>query len=133
MVMLWLACADAPPAPAVEPPIEEVQVVQEAAPAGTIGGEPILARPVVLGGISTQDVETVVNQLDWMACHRAGMGKVLVQFTLSASGSVVKSETVSSSLRNPETESCLNELLLGASFPALERGEKAIVKYTFAY
>ncbi|MCP4918147.1 MAG: AgmX/PglI C-terminal domain-containing protein [Proteobacteria bacterium] len=131
--MLWLACADAPPAPEVEAPIEEVRVVEEAPPAGTIGGEPILARPVVLGGISTQDVETVVKQLDWMACHRAGMGKVLVQFTLSASGSVAKSETVSSSLRNPETETCLNELLLGASFPALERGEKAIVKYTFSY
>lgn len=129
MVMLWLACADAP-----EPaPVAEVQPVEQAAPMGTIGGEPILARPVVLGAISTADVEAVVGGLDWMGCHHAGFGKVLVQFTLSGSGSVVKSETVSSSLRNPETETCLNTLLMGASFPPLESGDKAIVKYTFAY
>ena len=61
------------------------------------------------------------------------MGKVLVQFTIAKDGSVTKSETVSTSLRNPETEACLNERVATATFPALERGEKAIVKYPFVF
>lgn len=131
MVMLWLACGEAPePAFQVAPePVEE----PEAAPSGRIGGEPILDRPVVLGGIATADVEAVVNELDWLGCHKAGSGKVLVQMSLAANGSVSETKVASTSLRNPETEDCLLALLDGSTFPPLVTGEKAIVKYTFAY
>ncbi len=128
-MLLLLSCEPEPEA-VVEPAPEEPV---EAPVAGSIGGEPILPRPVVLGGISTEAVESGVAAVDYAGCHQLGTGKVLVQFTIAMDGSVSKSETVSTSLRQPETEACLEARITEARFPPLERGDKAIVKYPFVF
>jgi len=133
VVILLLACSDAPEVtPVAETPVEQAQV--EEPPAGRIGGEPILPHPVVLGGISTSDVEAGLAELDTQACHQAfNSGKVLVQFTIDNEGHVTDSKLVSTSLRTPETEACLVEAVRSATFPALVTGDKAIVKAPFLF
>ena len=147
MVILLLACLNAPtepaeapipvPADAVEAPVMEAPAAEappeDAPPAGRVGGEPILDRPVVLGGISTEDVERTLAATDTQSCHQSGLGKVLVSITITKTGAVANSETVSSSLRQPQVEDCLNERVRAAKFPALVVGDKALVKYTFAF
>ncbi len=129
-----LDVADAQPTASAEP--------ESAAAAGSIGGEPILPDPVVLGGISASAVDAgIASQLD--AIHRcyqeelanhAGLaGKVLVRFTIARDGTVSKTAIKSSSLRHPPTETCLSARLSEARFPALERGSVAIITYPFIF
>ena len=64
MWLFLLACGvpDAPPTPSPEPPPAETSSAAPEGPAGRIGGEPILERPVVVGGITNEAVEAVIEQ-----------------------------------------------------------------------
>lgn len=134
MWLLFLACAAdvaEPPAPA-PPPAPMVTSSAEPAPAGRIGGEPILVQPVVVGGIANAAVETVVADARsaFVACHTApGPGKLLLHFAIDQAGVVVDPRLRSTTLRHPETESCVLAVLAGLRFPPLERGAKAIVTW----
>ena len=132
------------PAPAGSPteptptPIEPTP----AAPAGMIGGEPILPKAIVLGAISTQEVVAGItpHQAAIDACYttRAAAnpelaGKVLVKFIIGRDGHVKQSSTASTSLRDEATETCVNERVREATFPALKDGDVAIVRYPFDF
>ena len=129
------AAPAAPAGPAADGP-------PDTPPPGRIQASPILERPVVVGGISEADVEAGIaaKQADIDRCYEgaradapAPTGKVLVNFTITGSGAVGKVATRSSSLRHEATETCLNEQLAAARFPALERGDVAYVTYPFSF
>ncbi len=103
-------------------------------PKAKIGGTPILSTPIVLGGISKSHITDVMNKNDSAIqnCHEKSKktkGKVLVKFSVNKDGTVNKPLTESTSLRDSTTEDCLNKLISGFQFNALERGSKAIVRY----
>ena len=103
-------------------------------PKAKIGGTPILSTPIVLGGISKSHITDVMNKNDAAIqnCHaqsKKTKGKILVKFSVNKDGTVNKPLTESTSLRDSATEDCLNELIAGFQFNALERGSKAIVRY----
>ncbi|MBW1878976.1 MAG: AgmX/PglI C-terminal domain-containing protein [Deltaproteobacteria bacterium] len=110
--------------------------------AGIIGGEPILPRPVVLGAISNDAVEEVIDahRDAIVACYedeRAKVpgiaGKVLIRFTIGADGKVVDVSTRSTSLRHEPTETCVEQVIAQAAFPALASGHLAIVNYPVVF
>ena len=134
MIWLFLACSTPTPeaAPTPEPaPVEAP--VEDAPPAGRIGGEPILSTPVVLGAIDNQVVLDGVEALDLGPCATERKGKVLVQFILSPGGTVHQQKVLATSLRDPVAEQCLLDTLGTARFPELEAGVKALVKYPFSF
>lgn len=103
-------------------------------PKAKIGGTPILSTPIVLGGISKTHITDVMKKNDAAIqnCHaqsKKTKGKVLVKFSVNKDGTVNKPLTESTSLRDSTTEDCLNKLIAGFQFNALERGSKAIVRY----
>ena len=141
-LLTLLACgtAESPP----DPPAAEAATSPAALlpPVGAIGGEPILPRPVVLGGISAEAVDSAIDaRRDAIgACFQDGLaenpglaGKVLVRFTIVRDGSVSKATIRSTSLRHAATEACLSAQVAEAQFPALEVGEAAIVTYPFVF
>jgi len=128
--------AESPPAPA---PVTEPAPTK---PAGSIGGEPILPKPVVVGGIENAAVEEVIgnHMASINACFEAERakdpklrGKVLVKFTIARDGTVSGSSTRSTSLRNETAEACVNSAVTKATFPALQGGKVAIVQYPFVF
>ena len=144
VIALLAACSSAPETPAPEPAAVPAPAPVEAPakPAGSIGGEPILPKPVVVGGIDNHEVEEGIGKhMDAInACYQAARadspklrGKVLVKFTISKDGKVNGAETRSTSLRNEGAETCLNEAVAQATFPALESGKIAIVQYPFVF
>lgn len=140
LLLAALACAPepAPPVAPAAPPAPE----PDAPPPGRIGGKPILDRPVVLGGLAADDVEAGIaaqrGALDGcyapaQAEQPAPKGKVLVRFTVARDGHVADARVQSSSLRHPQTEACLLEVVAGARFPALATGEIAVVSYPLSF
>ena len=136
MWLLLLACASdesLPPSTAPGPPAP-VETPADP-PAGRIGGEPILERPVVIGGIANEAVEEVIHtHADALkACHAApGAGKLLLHFTLDPAGAVSDARIRSTTLRHPATEDCVLKVLRSVAFPPLERGSKAVVTWPLA-
>ncbi len=109
---------------------------------GSIGGEPILPKPIVLGAISTGAVDAALSAkrpaID--ACfadgrkHRPTLrGKVLVKFKIEESGRVAEATIESTSLRDDVTEACVLSLLGETTFPPLLDGKMAIVRYPFEF
>jgi hypothetical protein len=138
-LLTLFACGTADPPP--DPPVAEA-ATSPAPPVGAIGGEPILPRPVVLGGISAEAVDAAIDtRRDAIeACFQEGLaenpglaGKVLVRFTIVRDGSVSKATIRSTSLRHAATEACLSAQVAEAQFPTLEVGEAAIVTYPFGF
>jgi hypothetical protein len=112
----------------------ETSVKPRPKPKAKIGGTPILATPIVLGGISKDHINDVMKKNDpaIQNCHektKKTKGKVLVKFSVNKDGTVNQPKTESTSLRDSTTEDCLNKLIQGLQFNPLERGSKAIVRY----
>ena len=146
LLTMWLGCGSAPTSEeAAVPEAAEVQAPAEVAPptpAGRIGGQPILPKPVVIGGIANADVEAgVMARKDQIAqcfdTQRAQnptlAGKVLIKFSIDAEGRVSRSATRSTSLRNHVVENCVNAEVVQAVFPKLQSGRFAIVQYPFVF
>ena len=111
-------------------------------PKGKIGGAPILSNPVVIGGISRENVEKGINkQRDVIdRCYQESRkknpslaGKVLVKVVIAADGSVSEVLTKATSLRHNPTEECINKTISNASFTELLSGRYAIVQYPFVF
>lgn len=128
----------APTADAVPPATADA--VEPAA--GSIGGEPILPKPIVLGAVTIADIEaglgTQRSAID--ACYATRVatepglsGKVLVKFSIAHDGHVPDASVASTSLRDPATETCLVARVLATRFPPLVDGEVAIVRYPFTF
>ena len=103
-------------------------------PKAKIGGTPILATPIVLGGISKDHIKDVMDKQNEaiQGCHaesKTTKGKVLIKFSIQKDGMVSSVQTESTSLRDSETEACLNELIKTLQFDPLQKGSKAIVRY----
>ena len=109
---------------------------------GSIGGEPILPSPMIIGGIDNAVVERSIN--DHMAsinaCFESSRadnpalaGKVLVKFNIGMDGSVANPSTRSTSLRHEATEACVNAAIAKVIFPPLERGRLAVVHYPLCF
>lgn len=146
MLLLTWACAT--PAP-VEPPTPDVRPTSApAVPVSTspteqprsgprIGGEPILDRPVVLGGVSNEAVVAAVEaQSGRIAACRAGdapKGKVLVKFTIGSSGLVTDAEIRSSSVRDAAIEACVLDVIRRLEAPKPPSGGHALVQYPLAF
>lgn len=145
MMLLFavLACGSPPvEAPAGTVAAPEAAPAEEAPPAGKIGGEPILPKPLVIGGIDASAVEEgIAPHRDAITkCWEAALaerphlrGKVLVKFKINRDGSVSETSTKSTSLRHPATEECVNQRVAEAKFPALATGSYAIVSYPFVF
>ncbi len=138
------------PAPSPQPAAETTKAPAAKKPAGNIGGIPILPNPIVLGAMDPKKVDAVIDQhmMKINECYttalkqhnqsdatqkRALRGKVLVKFTIGKDGSVSNVSTKSTSLRNKQAEGCINETIAKATFPAPERGSKALISYPFAF
>ena len=135
-----LACTSPSTSDVTEAPSPEAVAVK--APSGTIGGQPILPKPMVMGGIDNQAVEdNILKQRESIeACYTSQLaqtpglrGKVLIKFTIDAEGKVSRSNTRSTSLRNETVETCINEEVAKTTFPALKTGRVAIVQYPFVF
>jgi len=135
MLAFLLACGPSETAAPPAPPPAPAPVPAEEPVVGSIGGEPILPRPVVLGGLSTDAVVAAVEprMADIRACARdAGRrGKVLVKIVIGKDGAVTSATTRSTTLRHPPTEDCVNTVVAEVKFPALAKGTTAIVQYPF--
>ena len=134
LLLTLLACTSEAPAP--EPAPEPTK------PRGRIGGEPILPDPVVVGAISAEDVDAGIDAQKGAiaACwtehgaKQTGLrGRVLYKFTIAKEGRVDKAVVKSSSLRHPETEACVTDVIAKATFTPLKTGKLAIVHYPFAF
>ena len=143
---IWLGCGSAPTRDAASAPdaaeAEASAEVTPATPVGRIGGQPILPKPVVIGGIDNADVEAGVmaRKAQIAQCFEsqrarnpALSGKVLIKFSIDASGKVSRSATRSTSLRNDMVENCVNAEVVKAEFPKLQSGRFAIVQYPFVF
>ena len=145
-----LACVNPTETPAPEVESEAVLepndaapvAAEDAPPVGSIGGEPILPQVIVMGGISTADVEAGIAQKmnDITDCYQSALagdpglaGKVLVKFTIDKAGAVASTVVRSTSLRHPAAEACLTDVVAQARFPALQSGRLAIVHYPFGF
>ena len=133
VLLLW-ACSSPPAPPAPAP--------AEGEPVGSIGGEPILHRPIVLGGISTEAVVAGVeaHRPAIESCYRAALaadatlsGRVAVRFRIAADGTVTDPRTQATSLRHSPTEACVASALRTAVFTPLATGDVAIVTYPFTF
>ena len=150
ILLTLLACTTTPEPPAEPEPEEPTSAADpveepgtdEAPPMGSIGGEPILPKPVVVGGLPNEAVdEGVEAQMKAInACYESALsedpslrGKVLVRFVIGKDGTVTDTRTKSTSLRHEATETCVNEVLAKATFPELKGGGLAIVTYPFAF
>ena len=150
LLFLSLACSSSDPVDGEEvakAPIELVEaapVMEKAsAPAvGSIGGEPILPSPVVLGAISASAVEDGVGEKmeainrcykDALVENKTLSGKVLVRFTIDQDGRVSKTGIRSTSLRHTPTEECVSARVAEVRFPSLKHGRVAIVTYPFVF
>ena len=140
LLSLLLACSSAPPTQ--ESPAPAPVEPSSKAAGGSIGGEPILPTPVVIGGIANEVVEQGIlsHMASINACYEAQLasnpklaGKVLVKFQIGMDGSVANALTRSTSLRNQSAEACLIAELSKVVFPPLERGRLAIVHYPFSF
>jgi hypothetical protein len=124
-----LACSSPAPPDGGQPPGED------APPAGRIGGEPILAKPAVVGAITAEAVERGVGairaDLDacWTSRAEGRSGKVLLRLVIAADGSVESATTQSTTLREPAVEECLTARAAAARFDALAAGDRAVVLY----
>lgn len=142
LLLLALACPPEPPATPAGSAASAPTVEAEAPPAGSIGGVPILPRPVVLGALDVAAVEAAVAEgraalegcyLAAVAGQPALRGKVLVRFTVLADGAVAEARTRSTSLRDAPTEACLLGAVRALRLPPLEGGERAVVDYPFVF
>ena len=150
LLVALLACANPPESSdadqasdvVVAPNPDAASVDEAAPPAGSIGGEPILPQVIVMGGISTADVEAgVAEKMGAIAaCYQAAVagepdlaGKVLIKFTIDQAGTVASTTVRSTSLRHPSTETCVTDHVAQARFPALQSGRLAIVHYPFVF
>lgn len=111
-------------------------------PAGIIGGEPILPRAVVVGGLSEAAVTSAIagHRVAIDRCYEserallpALAGKVLVRFSVLKDGAVADATIRSTSLRHPPTEACVAARVSEVRFPPLASGEKAIVTWPFVF
>jgi len=146
LLTIWLGCGSAPtneePEASEAAPAAASVEAAPPIPVGRIGGQPILPKPVVIGGIDNADVEVGVmaRKAQITQCfenQRARdptlSGKVLIKFSIDASGKVSRSATRSTSLRNARVENCVNAEVVKAVFPALQSGRFAIVQYPFVF
>ena len=144
LLSLLVACGTPDPdlqsVPA-EVPAEE-QPVEASAATGSIQGEPILPKAVVVGGIDNATVVDVVEKRRAVfdRCFQNELakdphlaGKVLVKFSIARDGQVTHPSVRSTSLRNEATEACLLAEIARVRFPALEGGKIAIVQYPFVF
>ena len=131
-----------PQATTSRPATKPAEVSTPPVPKGTIGGAPILSNPVVIGGISREDVEQGIAKQQaaidkcYQESHKTNAalaGKVLVQVVIAADGSVSETLTKATSLRHKPTEECINKSISKASFPKLLSGRYAMVQYPFAF
>ena len=145
--MLLLAWACATPTP-VEPPTPVTAPVEPAVPVAVappeqprtgprIGGEPILDRPVVLGGVANEAVVAAVEaQSGRIAACRPGAtpkGKILVKFTIGSSGLVTAAEIRSSSVRDAAIEGCVLDVFRQLDAPKPPGGGHALVQYPLSF
>ena len=152
LLLTLLACAPEAPAPSpeaaveaspkAEPKVEPQAELDGAKPKGKIGGEPILPTPNVVGAISESDVKAAVEaQMDAInGCWRARVkdvpglrGKVLLHVVINAEGGVDRADPKSSSLRDPDVESCISAVVAKIQFPKRATGELAIATYPFEF
>lgn len=138
LLLLALACASEPavPEPADPAPLPASPPTEEAPPAGSISGVPILPQTVVLGGLDAAAVDAVIERklgaldaciADARSQDPALAGKVLVRFTVLGDGTVGDARVRSTSLRHDATEQCVLGVVQRARFPELTAGEKAVV------
>lgn len=141
LLLAWACSTPTPPPPKVRLVVPEEEPVAAPAPAQPtgprIGGEPILDRPVVLGGVPNEAVVAAVEaRSDRIAACRPGAaprGKLLVKFTIGSSGAVTDAEIRSTTLRDPAIEGCVLEVFRQLEAPKPSNGGHAIVQYPVSF
>lgn len=152
MVLLAACSSGAPPEGAAEgapgsPPAAQIapavpEAVAEAAPAGSIDGDPILAEPTVLGGVPAAEVGATLAaaQAALDGCYTAELakdpglaGKVLVRFAIGADGHVSSARVKATSLWHEPTEACLVRTIQGLTFVRPPADGTAIITWPFSF
>ena len=145
-LLLMLACGGGEPEGSEPPSAPEAEVAEAAAPSPEPTPEPAQAAEAslpdlaVIGGISSEDIaeglqshQAAIDACTAMAKSRTPplAGTVLLKFSIDKQGEVSKSKTHRSTLSDEGVEKCFNDVVLGATFPALSTGNVAIVHYPF--
>jgi hypothetical protein len=99
-------------------------------------------QAIVMGALDKSLIDKVIkqNQAKFLYCYQREVvkdpglqGKVTLQFTISANGTVAKSTTNKTTLKNPTAESCMNQQMKMLKFPEPKGGGIVIVKYPFVF
>lgn len=97
-------------------------------------------RPVVQGSLDKEIIRRVVRQhrREIKYCYESELqknkelqGRVVVRFTISATGSVVAATVKESNLKNPSVENCMTGKIRRWVFPEPKGGGIVIVNYPF--
>jgi len=98
--------------------------------------------PVVTGSLDKELIRRVIrkHRREVKYCYEKELikdknlaGKIIVQFTISSTGSVVAAVTSSSTMGNGSVERCINEKVRRWIFPEPKGGGIVIVKYPFVF
>jgi hypothetical protein len=96
----------------------------------------------ILGALDKSLVDGVIQKnLDkFLYCYQVELvedpgleGKVTLNFTIAADGSVSKSKTYKTTIDNAAVESCMNRQMMKLEFPEPKGGGIVIVKYPFEF
>ncbi|MAV92023.1 MAG: hypothetical protein CL676_11440 [Bdellovibrionaceae bacterium] len=102
--------------------------------------QPLEEEAVIEGGLDRDQIQAVINKHrgEIIYCYEKGLqksprlkGRVGVDFTISRSGRVSRSQVESSSLRSSSVESCILNRLNGWRFPKPVGGVNVKVSYPF--
>ncbi|MBA2661695.1 MAG: TonB family protein [Bradymonadaceae bacterium] len=99
-------------------------------------------RPAITGSLDREIIQRVVRQhrREITYCYETELqknrnlaGRVVVRFTISATGSVVSAVTAETSLNNAAVERCMSERIRRWVFPEPKGGGIVIVNYPFNF
>ncbi|MBT8491953.1 MAG: TonB family protein, partial [Deltaproteobacteria bacterium] len=60
-------------------------------------------------------------------------GKVVIRWTINASGKVIRAKVSKTSMKNGRVEDCIVRQVLRMQFPKPKGGSKAVVNYPFVF
>jgi TonB family protein len=108
-----------------------------------LGGKPTRDPHVFPGHLGEQQPVSHVKHSSLnlvKLCYERGLakhpelgGRVAVRFTISAEGKVIAAAVASSTMKNPEVESCIVNAVLRWEFPPPSGGGEVIVEYPFSF
>ena len=112
------------------------------APSGSAARAGAHTEPPVIGSLDKEIIRTIIRQhtSDVQACYEAALnkkpdlfGRIMVQFTIAATGDIAASVLESSTTGNPPVDDCVVKAVRPWKFPKPIGGGIVIVSYPFVF